>query len=133
MQPFMANLRSLDPEKIAIRHNPLTKRYTSTLRASFPLIIQNGKVLGWRNINTIAPFSASHEVIIFAEPYEGKACGSYIGARFHYSNLTLENVTVFCFYNGNEKSPCFVNESDALSWMNNMEEKHNFRYTRGSK
>jgi hypothetical protein len=133
MQLFMENLRSLDPEKVAIRHHPLTKRYTSDLRSSLPLIIKIGRVLGWRTIDPIAPFLASYELVLFTEPYEGKSCGSYVGARFHYSNLTLENVTVFCFYNGKDKSPCFVSESDALSWMNNIEEKNNFRYERGSK
>ncbi len=109
----------------------MSKRYTSELAAALWEVQNLGSLLGWRAIETAPSFTKSIEAVIFVEPIEGKICGSYVGIRFHYHESILSNATIFCFYNGRLKSPCFATTIKALDWMAQIETRHNFNYHRG--
>ena len=71
---------------------------------------------------------AALEVVFFAPPARGRECGNYFGTRFHFRKTILQTVTIFCFYNGQDKSPCFCDRSQAMLWLRKIGEKHQTIY-----
>jgi hypothetical protein len=124
---ILSDLNSLGLDGIVIRHQPMTARYLTQASASLRRLLTKGVVLGWREIT---PYKErSIEAILFCSPILGPgSCGLYGGFRLHYQSGDLVQATFFCFYNGEDKSPCFADDSEALTWMNNWAAKNKTAY-----
>ena len=124
---MISDLRSLGLEGIVIRHQPLTARYLAQASASLRQLLEKAKVIGWREVAT--KFERSIETVLFCNPaMDEGSCGLYGCFRIHYRDKLPFEATFFCFYNGEDKSPCFRSETEAVKWMNAWAEKNKTSY-----
>ena len=124
---FLELLQQLDPEKIEIKHNPMTERYRTHAFSSLVYLLKNGVCIGWRKLEKPI-LDEMIEVVIWAEPLFADSCGFYSCFRLHFLQQKLERATFFCFYDGKDKSPCFKSQEDATRSMNSWADKNNTKY-----
>ena len=94
-------------------------------------VVERGEVIAWRKIES--NFFQSFEVIFFCPPQAGsgnRPCGLYVGTRFHFESKEDYSITIFCFYSGVDKSPCFKQLGEAFHWLDQVEVKYNIKYVR---
>ena len=108
-----SDLRNLPAEAISVRHEPMTERYFRAIDKR-KMIARFGISLGARETGS----GSSWEIAIWLQhPTGGRRCGFYANFRVFYSSKgDAVSATLFCFYDGTDKSPCFRTHASALAY-----------------
>lgn len=89
--------------------------------------MSDGEVLGWRAVE-----SSDHpivEVIFWVAPFSLGQCGLYVGCRIHYEDdFRTRSASIFCFYDGTSKSPCFKTRREATKRLKQWAQQHGVQY-----
>jgi hypothetical protein len=125
---LLVDLKFLGLDGIVIRHNPMTKRYLIQASASLQRLLDKGKVLGWRLIPSKYERSVELSLFVDAALDIEKDCGLYGCFRIHYDRGRPFEATFFCFYNGEDKSPCIKSRDEAKNWMKEWAKKNHTEY-----
>ena len=125
---WLKDIRNLSPEQIIVRHLPPTDRYMFSAAAALQRVLTSGEVLGWRELS--GEPKKCIEVVVWTSSLNRGECGLYVCCRLHYGDKqSATSATIFCFYDGTEKSPCFKGKSEAIQAMKKWALTHKTRYT----
>ena len=113
MLKIESDLRSLLPERVDVRHEPMTDRYFRAIDKR-KMILRFGTCLGVRETGS----RRSREIAMWLQhPTGRKRCGYYATFRIFYTTRgTPVSATLFCFYDGTDKSPCLKTHASALAY-----------------
>ena len=113
MRDYLSDLRSLPLRQVAVRHEPMTKRYQYAAE-KMERILDNSAYVGMHAV------SLPHviEVALFLENERNtKKPGWYSCFRLFYStDERILSATLFCFYDGTEKSPAIYSLDAARAY-----------------
>lgn len=125
---WLKELQRLPAEKIMIRHNPPTDRYVYNAAVALPRILRDGEIIGWRKIPAID--GQKIELVIWAAPLNPGQCGFYVGCRLRYGeDGPALGASIFCFYDGSDKSPCHKTKHEAVQSMRSWACSQGVQYT----
>jgi len=116
MGKIESDLRSLPPERVDVRHEPMTDRYFRAIDKR-KMILRLGTFLGIRETRS----GRSWEISMWLQHPTGRTrCGYYAVFRIFYSATNKPvSATMFCFYDGTDKSPCLKTPASALAYAGN--------------
>ena len=124
-------MNNLAPEKVIIRHHPPTDRYVFNAAAALPSVLLDGEVLGWRAMN--ASMGTIVEIVIWTPPLNPGQCGHYVCCRLHYDDgSAIGGATVFCFYDGSGRFPCYRTKREAAQAMRSWARNNGAKYLEAS-
>lgn len=110
---WLAELRSLGPEQVFVRHVPMTPRYGRAAQ-KLRYVLRASSVLGERA-------SARHgtdavEIATWAPPPSGHGHGYYACFRVFLKEGRPSAAVLFSFYDGTDKSPGFKSVDAAKAY-----------------
>jgi hypothetical protein len=113
MKDYLSDLRSLPIWKVSVVHDPMTQRYFYAAE-KLERIVDDVVLVGVRSVNPPHIF----EIATFLENDRNtKKPGWYVCFRLFYSeNGTILSATLFCFYDGTEKSPSIFSVDAAKAY-----------------
>ncbi len=124
---WLEDLRGLSTEKVIVRHHPSTDRYLFSAAAGLPRVLSEGEAIGWRELN--GESKECVELVIWTPPLNRGDCGLYVCGRLYFDAKSSPiSATIFCFYDGTEKSPCYKTKDEAIHAMKRWALKHKSHY-----
>ncbi len=107
---YLSEMQSLfDADALIVEHEPPTERYQRG-ETLLNFIIRNSTYLGQR---TAALREGAIEIALWAKDPRGKGCGLYTSVRLFYDGIRAYFGVLFCFWDGQHKSPCIKSLSTA--------------------